>query len=611
VATVTKSRKAPSVDGHRILGAIATPVLAVGGQGILDAIATPVLAVGGQGILDALATPVFAVDCRLQYTAFNSAHAAVMRQAYGAEIALGRSVLECHTVPLDGELMKTSFARALKGETVVSKAWVGPEGNRRFYWTTHSPIRDGDKIVGAAVVSLDLTDRELVAQNQALVAAIVESSDDAIMSISTNGRILSLNPGAEKMYGYSAKEAIGQSVWLLVPFEEREDIRDMHALVEQGQCIKHYETVRIRKDRGLLDVSMGMWPLRDGSGAVVGTSSIGRDVTAERTAAAVLQASRERFRATFEQAAIGIAQVGLDGRWLEANDCLCQMLGYSLEELRSLTFADVSHPDERDRDVEALQTMLLGGIGTYYVEKRYIAKDGGTVWVNVAVTLARDSTGEPDYLVTVVEDIRDRKQAEDSLLEANSRLEQMAYDIASLLGRVEEARDPYTQGHELHVAELSGLIAEQMGLSDDEVASIRMAALLHDVGKLSVPADILSKPGALSAAQMALVREHSANGYEILKDIDFPWPIADAVLHHHERMDGSGYPDGLKGKDILLPARVIAVADVVEAMASHRPYRAALGVDAAVAEIKDHPDKYDPDVSAACIRLFEAGLLPV
>jgi PAS domain S-box-containing protein/putative nucleotidyltransferase with HDIG domain len=565
--------------------------------------------IGGQGILDALVTPAFAVDRRLRYTAFNSAHAAVMRRAYGTRIALGRSVLECHTIPLDGELTKARFARALNGETVVSKAWVGPEHDRRFYWTTHSPIREGRKIAGVAVVALDLTESQLATQNQALLAAIVESSDDAIMSISTGGEILSWNPGAERMYGYSAEQAIGQSLWLLVPLEGREGIRDIHAIVEHGTCFMHYETARIRKDGRAVDVSLGMWPLRDSSGAVVGTSCIGRDITDQKAAEAVLQASRERYRATFEQAAVGMAQVGLDGRWLDANDCLCRMLGYTLEELQSLTFADLAHPDERDRDLEALQTMLTSGIGTHYVEKRYIAKDGQAVWANVAVSIARDAAGKPGYLVTVVEDIRNRKEAENSLLAANARLKTMVYEIAALMGRVLEARDPYTQGHELRVAELSARIAGEMGLGEDEVAGIRMAALLHDVGKLSVPAEILSRPGDLSAAQMALVKEHPASGYEILRSVDFPWPVADAVLHHHERMDGSGYPDGLEGEDISLPARVIAVADVIEAMTSHRPYRAASGVDEAVAEIRDHPEKYDPDVSAACERLFEAGLL--
>lgn len=566
--------------------------------------------VGGQGILDAAVTPAFAVDRQLRYTAFNRAHAAVMRRAYGAEIALGCNVLEYHTIPLDGELTKARFARALNGETVVSKAWVGPEHDRRFYWTTHGPLREGREVVGVTVVALDLTDSELAAQSQALLAAIVESSDDAIMSISTGGEILSWNPGAERMYGYTAKQAIGKGVWLLVPVGGRKRIRDIHAAVERGTGFTHYQTARIHKDGSAIDVSLGMWPLRDSRGAVIGTSCIGRDITDQKAAEAVLQASRERYRATFEQAAVGMAQVGLDGRWLEANDCLCRMLGYSLEELRTLTFADVTHPDERGRDLEALQTMLLGGIGTYYVEKRYIAKDGEDVWVNVAVSLARDSAGKPDYLVTVVEDIRDRKEAESSLLAANARLEKMVYEIAALMGRVVDARDPYTQGHELRVAELSARIAEEMGLGEDEMAGIRMAALLHDVGKLSVPAEILSKPGDLSAAQMALVKEHPATGYEILKAVDFPWPVADAVLRHHERMDGSGYPDGLEGEDISLPARVIAVADVIEAMTSHRPYRSASGLDAAVAEIRDHPEKYDPDVCAACARLFEAGLLP-
>jgi HD-GYP domain-containing protein (c-di-GMP phosphodiesterase class II) len=146
-----------------------------------------------------------------------------------------------------------------------------------------------------------------------------------------------------------------------------------------------------------------------------------------------------------------------------------------------------------------------------------------------------------------------------------------------------------------------------MGLSVDEIAAAEMAAVIHDVGKISVPAEILNKPGSLSANEFALIRQHPTTGYEILKDIAYPWPVAEAVWQHHERLDGSGYPRGLSGVEICGTARVVAVADVVEAMASHRPYRPAQGVDTAVAEIVAHRDLYDADVMAACIRLHESG----
>lgn len=170
--------------------------------------------------------------------------------------------------------------------------------------------------------------------------------------------------------------------------------------------------------------------------------------------------------------------------------------------------------------------------------------------------------------------------------------------------------DPYTQGHEDRVAELAKLIAVEMGLPDDEVEGIEMAGLLHDVGKMSVPAEILSKPGGLSKEQFALVQCHPTDGYEILKGIDFPWPVAEAVLQHHERMDGSGYPQGLHGDEIGVTARILAVADVVAAVSSHRPYRPALGIEAAIAAIAEHPEEYDQDVTAALLSVYESGRIP-
>jgi len=168
-----------------------------------------------------------------------------------------------------------------------------------------------------------------------------------------------------------------------------------------------------------------------------------------------------------------------------------------------------------------------------------------------------------------------------------------------------EMRDPYTAGHERRVGELACAIARELGLSEDRIHGIRLASIVHDMGKINIPAEILSKPTRLTALEYKLIQTHAQSGYDILKDVDFPWPIAQIVHQHHERMDGSGYPQGLKGEETILEARIVAVADTVEAMASHRPYRAALGPEIALEEIQKNRGRfYDPDVADACIRLF-------
>ena len=173
------------------------------------------------------------------------------------------------------------------------------------------------------------------------------------------------------------------------------------------------------------------------------------------------------------------------------------------------------------------------------------------------------------------------------------------------MGHVVESRDPYTAGHERRVAELAAPIAAEMGLRGERLAAVRLAALIHDIGKMSVPAEILAKPGRLNDAEFNLIKEHPRSGYTIIEGIEFGPPVATMVLQHHERPDGSGYPQGLTGQDILLEARILAVADVAEAMASHRPYRPALGAEAALEELTLHAGtRYDADAVAACVRLF-------
>ena len=177
-------------------------------------------------------------------------------------------------------------------------------------------------------------------------------------------------------------------------------------------------------------------------------------------------------------------------------------------------------------------------------------------------------------------------------------------DTVHALAVAIEMKDPLTASHQRRVAKLACAIAEDMALSDDKIEGIGIAAMVHDIGKINVPSEILSKGGPLNDAEFDLIKRHPQAGYDILKDIKFPWPVAQIALQHHERVDGSGYPQGLKGNNILLEARVLAVADVVEAMSSNRPYRPALGIDKAMEEIRKNKGKlYDPDVVPACLRV--------
>ncbi|MBE3117380.1 MAG: HD domain-containing protein [Candidatus Atribacteria bacterium] len=206
-----------------------------------------------------------------------------------------------------------------------------------------------------------------------------------------------------------------------------------------------------------------------------------------------------------------------------------------------------------------------------------------------------------EVLVGLIE----KQRAHDTLTETLARLRKILGGIIDLMASVVESKDPYTAGHQRRVSDLARSIATEMGLPSEEVEGIRTAGLIHDLGKIAIPAEILSKPGRLTALEYQLIQTHVSVAYELLKPIQFPWPIANAVAQHHERLDGSGYPAQLKGDAIGVPGRVLAVADVVESMASHRPYRPALGMDRALEEIqRGRGTQYDPNAVDACLRLF-------
>lgn len=233
-------------------------------------------------------------------------------------------------------------------------------------------------------------------------------------------------------------------------------------------------------------------------------------------------------------------------------------------------------------------------------------KNGRKVSWIVTTSAYPDDTGSiGGYVERITDASQDIKQMQEELSRSHERLRKNMGAIIQAMSTTIEKRDPYTAGHQRRVAKLCRAIATRMGFSWEQVQGLRMAAAIHDLGKIHVPAEILNRPGPISKHERAIIKMHPRTGYEILKGIQFPWPLAETIYQHHERLDGTGYPRGLEGEQILMEARILAVADVVETMASFRPYRPELGLDAALEEITKHRGSlYDPAVVDICLALI-------
>ena len=253
----------------------------------------------------------------------------------------------------------------------------------------------------------------------------------------------------------------------------------------------------------------------------------------------------------------------------------------------------------------AWRTMLTGEPHSETIPLK--GADGRSVgWADVhAFPWLSKSTGKIKGVIKYIRDITYRVTAEHAAEESLKNLQKALNGTVKALANTLESKDPYTASHQRRVAQLACALAQELGELPHTIEGIRVMGFLHDLGKIAVPGEILSKPSRLNEYEFNLIKIHSQAGYDILKAIDFPWPVALAVLQHHERLDGSGYPHGLLGHDIILEARILAVADVVEAIASHRPYRPALGLDYAMAELSRNQEVlYDSTVVQACLRLF-------
>ena len=412
-----------------------------------------------------------------------------------------------------------------------------------------------------------------------------------------------LNPACEEITGLSNKylKECGLDFLNLLHPDDKKLVLERYQARKEGKSIPPTHQVRFNaKDGTIKYLEFDTASIPNQQGSVIG---IIRDITKQKLNEEKLRESEAKFRGLVERANEGIVIVQ-DGLIIYVNPYMEKICGFTQEEFIDQPFHKFVATGSVDMMVDRHKRRNLGESVLSNYEAVLKNKFSKRVHVDISIN-EFTSAGKTAYL-TVIHDITKHKDLEDQILTTLDKLRHAMDGTIQAIGMILESRDPYTAGHQRRVSDLACSIAIEMGLSEEQIDTIQIAGTLHDLGKIAIPAEILAKPTALTATEFSLIKNHPSVAYDILKKIDFPWAIADIVHQHHERLDGSGYPQGLKGDQILLESRILAVADIVEAMISHRPYRAARSLEEALAELSQHKGElYDPEAAEACIKLFK------
>ena len=332
------------------------------------------------------------------------------------------------------------------------------------------------------------------------------------------------------------------------------------------------------------------------------------DITNLKKAEILIRSERDKAQKYLDIARVMIVVLDKSGKVNLVNKEGCNILEHTYDEIVGKNWFDNFTPKRLRPDArKVLKKMFSGKVKLVeYYENPVISKSGKEKLIAWHNTVVKDSSGKIVSTLASGKDITKFREQSDSLRLSHAKLEKALSSIIDTLASVVEIQDPYTAGHQKNVAKLAKAISEKLGLPKDLIGGIDIAAKIHDIGKLVIPASILSKPGKISDIEHELIKTHPKVGCDMIKNIEFQWPIAEMVLQHHERLDGSGYPNGLKDKNIILGAKIIGVADVVEAISSHRPYRPSLGIKKTLEEISTNKGKlYDSKVVDVCINLFK------
>jgi PAS domain S-box-containing protein len=440
--------------------------------------------------------------------------------------------------------------------------------------------------------------------------AVLDGIGDGLVLLDATGRIIFVNKKTRDASGHSQDEMRGKPLDALdmLPPQAMPRMFSLLNSVLCGQPVQPFRLDVCTRSGEAVSTEIHMSPLKKNE-QIIGACVTTRSTPDQRTDSKTEHASGHRFRNLAENSIDWIWEANEKGVYTDVSAGVRDILGYEPREVLGKTIFDLVPMNEVSRVTKTLSIAMSARQPLKLVQMNNLGKDGRLVTLETTAVPIVDGQGRFAGYQGIHRNISGREQTDQRFAGDLVKLERTVGGIIQALTMMVEVRDPYTAGHQRRVAQLGGAIVKDMpnarALIPELDKIIRIAGLLHDLGKVFIPIEILTKPGQLTPDEFATIKNHPKAGYEVLKNIEFPWPIADVALQHHERLNGSGYPSGLKGDDIRIEARIIGVADVVEAMVHPRSYRPALGLDNALREIaKSKGILYDKDVVEACLSAF-------
>jgi len=535
---------------------------------------------------------------------------------YTEEDIIGKTSIERNIWANVEDRQKLTTGLIKDGEVINLEATFRMKDGDIRYGLMSASIIELDGVPHILSITRDITDRKraekALKESENKYRLLADNVNDVIFVLDMNLNYTYVSPSVKMLRGYEPEEVLKQpSLETLTPSSWDRAKRILSEALELEKSgrrdVPKSRTVQlemVRNDGTTVWTEAKFSLIRDEKQKPVAILGVGRDITERKWAEDALTESESHYHSLFENMLNGFAycQMLFDGGrpvdfiYLDTNSAFEILTG--LKNVVGKKASEVI-PGLRESDTELLEIygrVALTGKPEQF--ERYVK--AMQMWFAVSVYCPKK-----EHFVAVFDVITKRKRAEEELQRTLESLRNSVGATVQVMVSAIEIRDPYTAGHQSRSTDLARAIAKEMGLPQDRIDGIRMAGSIHDIGKLSVPAEILSKPTKLTELEFSLIKEHARNGYEMLKNVESPWPLAQIVYQHHERMNGSGYPRNLKGDEILMEARILAVSDVVESMASHRPYRPALGIEKALEEIeKNRGILYDDTVADACLRLF-------
>jgi PAS domain S-box-containing protein len=444
---------------------------------------------------------------------------------------------------------------------------------------------------------------------------VLEASPNAIVITDMDGTVTFASRNAfERIGGFKPEMMLGKNFRRFIRPGMLESVNEAIEKLKNTGFLAETEFDMLRHDGRIIncEVSASVITEEDGPSYM---AFVIRDITVRKQAYDTLAEKEKSYRWMAENSTDSMWLMDLDLNIVWSNNVLGKLRGFTIEEARSMPFDQHLLPDSfrsitdyYTSWIRDLKAVTPGTPHSHNMELQFFRKDGSVMSAECTFSLIEDDQGQAAGLLGIAHDISGRKHAEEHAARSLAQLDKTLHGAIAAMIRIVEMRDPYTSGHQDRVAALAGAIAREIGLPADLVKGIEITARIHDIGKVYIPMEILSKPGTFTEVERQIIQSHAQGSYDILKIIDFPWPVAEAAFQHHERLDGSGYPRGLKENQIILEAKILMVADVVEAMASHRPYRPSCGIDAALEEISVKSGLlYDSTIVDYCLKLFREG----